>query len=332
MTFAIFICVALLLLGMSMNAYYAKERKNENATQNNYHEVYRVDNFHNGDAKFWDDNIVTSTAEGLQILKYNEGKYEVKSYPEIKANWIDAIGGEDFIVYSNFEREIGIVSFDDELNVKSNNIIMNLEHRGIDVNIIKIEGVYYLTATIIEGEVNNADVNKPNGEYSVMMYESSDLKEWKEVGKVLEEDYNLEDIDISYVNETMYLAYEQETVDKSDSSINLIVSKDRGKTWDASIVLISGDGDNELAKFMKVKGGWELYYSSDSENSGGSYDKAKAYRAHFDENFKLLSTEKLNTNIDIGVLLYDIKGDGIGTKIVFAQNYSTDCNLVVEGS
>ena len=74
-----------------------------------------------------------------------------------------------------------------------------------------------------------------------------------------------------------------------------------------------------------------MYYSSDKENPGNSYNGASAYVAFFDENFEKLVEydEKIRMRDNFGIRLYEVKKIQDEVYFMFAQNYMTDKDFVL---
>lgn len=295
--------------------------------------VVSVPNLHNGDAKFYNQLIIT-TLDGKLMFLDLDGNI-VHKYNDISANWVDSIEDEGIVIYGNFNRELGIAKFDTDGQLISNQIIMKTENLQIDPAIIKANGHYYATATEIEGCINNADSTVENGQYTIHLYQSDDLTNWTSVCDVLSKKNNLEDVKIFYQNQNFYIIYEEESVDKGNSFICMIESKDglENIQWNEPKTLLSNDCDHEPANVLPTEDGYILYYSCDKENPGSSYMGAKMYYALFDKDFKLLKQdETILSPTQKGILLYDVKVEENQCLYLFAGNYLSDCDLIVEKS
>ena len=188
-------------------------------------EKVRINNLHNGDAKFYkNDNIITTVNSKLAM--YDLFGNLIKEYDSINANWIDCLSDENIIIYGNWKNEIGIVKLDNNNEIISNNIILTSDFLNIDPTIIKNNEKYYITITQINGTVNNSDYQVQNGEYTVKLYSSNDLFNWNENSIILKGKSNYEDIDVFYENGHLNVVYEQEILDKGKSGIYIIQSLD----------------------------------------------------------------------------------------------------------
>ena len=88
---------------------------------------------------------------------------------------------------------------------------------------------------------------------------------------------------------------------------------------------------NEFSCILKEYDGWRIYYSSDKENPGESYNGASAYSAFFDADFVHLSEydEKIDMKDNMGIRLYEVKEVGDKLYLMFAHNYMTDKDFVL---
>lgn len=292
----------------------------------------KFDKLHNGDAKIFGSNIITSIDGKLTVLDMN-GKL-VKTFEDISASWIDGLAGEGIIVYGNSNNEIGIVRLDDSFNILENKTLIQSQNLLIDPAITKVDENYYITATEISGNVNNSDPTLQNGRYTIHFYRLENLDSASYIGDVISADNNLEDIDLFYKNNKFYVTYEKEELDKGNSSINVIESTDfSALQWGQPIVLLDATSDHEPAAIEQTDNGYILYYSCDMDNPGTSYSGAKAYYAQYDDNFNLISKDNLiHTQTSEGILLYDVKNTGSKKLFLYAKNYLSDCDLILEES
>lgn len=291
-----------------------------------------VPQLHNGDAKFLDNQIITGVNGKLAIYDL-DGNLR-KSYEDINVNWVYTLPEERIVVYSNFNKEIGIVKLDEKGEVQSNEVVMKNENVHIDPTIVKVDGKYYMTATEIEGTINNDDKNKENGIYTIHLYKSTNLLNWEKVSDIIQCQNNLEDVDVFYQNGSLYVTYEKEELNKGNSAIYIIKSKDiEGKDWEKPKELLKSDCDHEFAVINKMpNGGYELYYSCDKDNLGESYMGANLYYAIYDKNFNLQKQDiQIPTVTKKGIRLYDVSVINKKLCFLFAKDYLTDCDLVVEG-
>lgn len=290
---------------------------------------FTLNNLHNGDAKFFGDSIITSIGGKLNIFGL-DGTL-IKRYDNIKTNWISSLKDERIIVYGNSDKKIGIVSLDENFNVVSNKIILKSNNLLIDPTINKIEGKYYITVTEIEGTVNNSNPSNKNGEYRIHLYVSDNLTIWKYITDIEQKNNNLEDIDIVYNNNILYAVYEVEELDKGNSSIVIRSSEDEGKTWSDSKILLKADCDHEPVGLYKHNDKYVICYSCDKEDVGKSYMGASAYYSVFDENWNLIEKDHMiDTECQKGILWYDYMILDNKEYFLFAKDYFTSCDMVLE--
>lgn len=287
-----------------------------------------VPQLHNGDAKFYNNKIITNVNGKLSL--YDLDGNEFKSYDSVNAYWIDVLPEENIVIYGNFNPEIGIVQFDKNYNLLSQKIIL----KGtlmIDPTIIKKGNSFYITVTQIEGTVNNADKKTENGRYSIQLYKSNDLKNWSYINTAISCLNNLEDIDFFYTDNKFYLSYEKEQLDKGLSSICIIESMD-GSEWNTPKELLPADSDHEPATLTKTHNNeFKLYYSCDKDDVGSSYMGSKIYYALFDKNFNLVKKDiPITSQTNRGILLYDVQLTENTERFLFAKNYLSDNDMVIE--
>lgn len=310
-----------------------KEKTTEEAavsTKETQQAIFEMDRLCSGDAKLADyDTVVTSVGGRLTFIKNGE---IAKQYDDIHVNWLDIISQENLIVYSNWDKKVCILKFDEDFNIISNDTCMDIqEDLGIDPCICKVGSVYYITVTHITGTINNADINAENGKYTISLYKSESLKKWEKVSDVISADNNLEDVDLNFFDGSLYLTYEREQCDKGKSSINLLKSDDAGRTFGENIILVGENADNEPAGIFFENEKWYLFYSSDIENKGGTYEKANMYMQCYNSDFKLINQPvKLKCKYGAGTLFYDILWEKDNLYCLFAGNYLTENNLVLE--
>ncbi|MBR5338176.1 MAG: hypothetical protein IK152_09350 [Lachnospiraceae bacterium] len=287
-----------------------------------------VSKLHNGDAKFFQGRVWTGVEGNLTSFDLH-GK-DRRTY-DIKVNWIACLDEKDLLVYGNSAGEVGMVHFDGDNNVTGNDVILSSRNLLIDPAIARSGEDFFLTVIEVTGNVNNDDPGKENGDYVLHFYSSKDLKKWDHVSDVLHERHNIEDVDIMAEDKAIICVYEKETVDKGRSAICLKKSEDKGRTWCEEKILLAADADQEPACFVKEDGGFCLYYSSDISSPGRSYMGAGAYRASFDRSFKRLGPGQIiPTGTKEGILLYDMAVIGGRRYFLYARNYLTDCDLVIE--
>lgn len=295
-----------------------------------YHsDEFYLKKYANADAKFYNDHIITSVDEGIQMLDFN-GKV-VKSYEGLKASWIYTYPAEGLVVYSNHDNETHLLRLDEEMNMLSDEVILTSEFLAIDPTICKVGDTYLVTHTTIEGTINNPDPNGDNGIYTLELYASEDLKSFEHRTTIVSEKHDIEDIDMLWGNNILYCIYEKEDYDKGPSRICMRASGDEGVTWSEEQILIENGGDNEPACILKESDGYRLFYSSDKECIGESYNGASAYSALFDADFMHLSEqdEKVDMKDNYGVRLYEVKESDGSLYLMFARNYMTDKDFVL---
>ena len=320
------ITVCLVLLLVCLTASCEKEMKPR--VEQPIHVQFTIPDLHNGDAKFLGEKIITGISGNLSLIDM-DGKIE-RTYGT-NASWIDAVDAERVIVYGNFNHEIGILTLDEEWNVISDKIVMRTDHLQIDPTITRIDDLYYMTATEIDGTVNNEKRGTRNGLYTIHVYTSENLTDWTLLSDISSQRNNLEDIDLIVHGDMLLAVYEEETVDKGNSSIVLKQSSDQGRTWSEPIVLLESDSDHEPVGLYREENRWVLYYSSDLAAPGESYMGGKAYKAFYDDNF--ICTQKdilIKTETETGILWYDYTVREDTEYYLFAKDYMTTCDLVLE--
>ncbi len=272
-------------------------------------DVYaRVDSLNNGDAKFWGDYVLTSIDERVCFLDLNGTIIEKTN---VKSQWLSAVEGEGTIVYGNYDKQIGIVTFDDSFNIKENHIIIQSDKLCIDPDIVKVNNQYYIIYTEIDGAVNNANPDIDNGNYIVKLMVSDDLQNWKEIScPILGDGYNIEDAELLFYDNHFLIVYEKEILDQGNSYICVKESKDdQGREWNDEKQLLPADCDHEPAKAIIDNKEMLLYYSSDLDNIGASYAGADIYQAKYSVDFnpKYIDRRIPSKNTYEGVCLYDVK-------------------------
>ena len=291
--------------------------------------IIRIENIKSGDAKFVSENMIMGGENG-KLFFYDLSKGEKKD-TEIYSNWSAILPEENVVVFSNSECETGICKLDDKQKIIWSEIIFSKDcDLRIDPAIVKIGDTYYLTSTRINGEINRADVNKENGIYTLSLYRSKDLKKWNYVGDVVKDNHNIEDIDLMNDDGKLRVIFERETIDKGASAIVTMLSEDSGKTWKDAVTLVDDGADNEPAALMKTDSGYRLFYSSDAQRKGESYEGASAYIATYDVDFKPVKSAMMTTEPKSGILLYDVIVEEDRAKILFSEKYLTVNNLIVE--
>lgn len=292
-------------------------------------EGFYLKKYANADAKFYNESIITSVDEGIQVLDFYGNV--IQSYEGLKASWLYTCPEEGLVVYSNHDNETHLMRLDEDLELISDEVILTTELLAIDPTICKVEDTYLVTYTTIDGTINNPDPEGDNGIYTLELFASKDLKNWEHRCTVISEKQDIEDIDLLYENDTLYCIYEKEDYDKGPSKICLKTSSDQGRTWSEEKILIDNGGDNEPACLLREENGWRLYYSSDKENPGTSYNGASAYSAFFDADFEHLTEydEKISMKSNEGVRLYEVQRQDGTLYLMFAHNFMTDKDFVL---
>ena len=312
---------------LKVNEKYVQTFKSDN--DNSTKKLFELSNLHNGDAKFFGDEIITSVNGKLNIIGL-DGEL-IKKFDSVKANWLDCVSDERIIIYGNFDKEIGIVSLDEKYNLSFNNIILESDNLLIDPTINKIEDRYYITVTEIKGTVNNSNPSSKNGEYWIHLYESDNLRTWNYITDIEHRNNNLEDIDMIYNDDMFYAIYEIEELDKGNSSIVLRSSEDKGKTWSEPKILIESDCDHEPVGAYKDFDKYILCYSCDKECPGKSYMGSKAYYSVFDKNWNCIKKDiNIATESEKGILWYDYMIFNDIEYFLFSKDYFSTCDMVVE--
>jgi hypothetical protein len=214
----------------------------------------------------------------------------------------------------------------------SDEVILTSILLAIDPTICKVRDTYLVTHTTIEGTINNPDPNGDNGVYSLELYASYDLVNWEYRTTITSQKQDIEDIDMLYDEDTLYCIYEKENYDKGPSKICMRFSEDVGISWSEETVLIDNGGDKEFACILPEYDGWRIYYSSDKENPGVSYNGASAYSAFFDADFLHMPEldEKVNMKDNLSVRLYEAKQIETKLYLMYAHDYMTDKDFVLK--
>lgn len=312
--------MALLVLLFALGAFFALFSEKDE---------FFLEKYANADAKFYNDHIITSVDEGVFMLDF-DGK-AVRTYEGLKASWMYACPEEQLVVYSNHDNETHLLRLDEEMNMVSDKVILTTDLLAIDPTICKVGDTYLVTHTTIEGTINNPDPNGDNGIYSLELYASSDLENFEHRTTIVSEKHDIEDIDLLYDNNTLYCIYEKENYDKGPSKICMRSSEDAGLTWSGEKILVENGGDNEPSCILKEYDGYRLFYSSDKENPGASYNGAAAYSAFFDADFLHIAEydRKEDMKDNYGVRLYEVKETEDALYFMFAHNYMTEKDFVL---
>ena len=289
-----------------------------------------LEKYANADAKFYNDYIITSVDEGVYMLDFDGNV--VKSYEGLKASWMYAYPAEGLIVYSNHDNETHLLRLDENMDMISDEIILTSELLAIDPTICKDGDTYFVTHTTIEGTINNPNPDGDNGVYSLELYVSKDLENWEYQTTITSQKQDVEDVDMVYDGGTLYCIYEKENYDKGPSKICMKYSDDAGLNWSDEKILIENGGDNEFSCILPENDGWRIYYSSDKENPGASYNGASAYTAFFDADFNYISEKdvKVNMKDNLSVRLYEVKNVNGRFYLMYAHDYMTHKDFVLE--
>lgn len=291
--------------------------------------VLLIRELHNGDAKFYKEQIITTLNEHLTMIDKQSG--DIHTYEQIQASWIDSIEDEGIIVYGNFQNEIGIARLNENNEITENSVILHSENLLIDPTISKLDGTYYLTDIEIVGNVNNSDPEVKNGQYTIHLYRSADLKEWEFVSDVVAEPTNLEDVDVILTSDRIMVFYEKEVFDMQASGIYCRISEDGGQNWSEPIELLAQCCDQEPAAVVKTENGYKLFYSSDAMANGKSYMGAKAYYALYDQDLQLLEKDvRIPLTVKKGIVLYDVYQESGKWQYLYNKDCLTDCDLRVD--
>lgn len=293
---------------------------------------FTLPRYHNADAKFLGDQIITSVDEGIQIL--DPDGTVVKRYDGLSASWIyvpeEMPEGEKVIAYSNHANETHILRLSPEDELLDDRVVLQTELLAIDPILVRTEDGWLLTHTTIEGTINNPDPEGDNGVYTVCLYRSEDLEHWEYVTDIISRKQNLEDGDIRYVDGVLYYFFEMEEYDKGPSRLCVMASSDGGESWGEIRYLVDVRADNEMASCERTSDGWRLYLSSDMECPGESYQGAKVYYRDFSDDFKAVSDLTVSAMPDNeSVRLYEVKETDGQLCFLFARNFLTDCDLLL---
>ncbi len=290
--------------------------------------------YHNADAKFIGDHIITSVDEGIRILDL-KGNVTVQ-YDGLSASWLYVQEGEEAdrstyrVAYSNHKNETHILRLSEDYEFLGDQMVLKTDALAIDPILIKADDTWYLTHTRIDGTINNPSPDGDNGTYTVKLFRSEDLRNWEYVTDILNRKKNLEDGDLKYVGGVLHYFFEMEEYDKGPSAICVMTSSDDGKTWEAPKELLPALADNEMAVCEPVEEGWRLYVSSDYDCVGESYQGASVYYSDYTPDFEPVSTYMPSAMPDNrSVRLYEVKEIDGQRYFLFARNFLTDCDLLL---
>lgn len=289
---------------------------------------FTLSRFHNADAKFLGDKIITSVEEGICILNL-DGEI-VRKLDGLSASWIYAQDRERVVAYSNHANETHILRLSENYEKLEDNTALITDTLAIDPIIVKAGEDWLLTHTTIDGTINNPEPGGDNGLYTVKLYRSQNLEDWEFVTDIISLRKNLEDGDIRYADGVLYYFFEREEYDKGPSAICVTTSKDGGETWSEVKELLPAGADNEMAGCERTETGWRLYVSSDYACVGESYQGASVYYADYTPDFEPVRTYRRSAMPDNqAVRLYEVKEIGGQLYFLFARNFLTDCDLLL---
>jgi len=295
---------------------------------------FTLEKYHNADAKFLGDQIITSVDEGIQILNL-DGEV-VQSFPELSASWMyvdeKPYNGEKVVAYSNHANETHILRLTSDGEFISDRVALATDALAIDPILEETHEGWLLAHTLIEGTINNPDPKGDNGTYTVKLYRSTDLENWEYVTDIIRQKKNTEDGDLRYVEDTGCLYYfcEMEEHDRGPSKICVMISEDAGKSWSDPYALTDVAADNEMASCEWTGEGWRLYMSSDMASAGESYQGACAYYRDYSADFQTAGIYHMSSMPDNeSVRLYEVKEIDGQLYFLFARNYLTDCDLLL---
>ncbi len=297
---------------------------------------FTLPGYHNADAKFLGEHIITSVDEGIQILDM-EGNV-ARQYEGLNASWLyvqeEDAGPEErgaawTVACSNHANETHILRLADEGELLEDRLAVKTDTLAIDPILIRKGDVWFLTHTCIEGTINNPDPQGENGIYTVKLYRSEDLEQWDHVTDIISRKQNVEDGDLRCVDGTLYYFFELEQYDKGPSAICVMSSEDDGSTWSEPLELLPAAADNEMASCEPTEEGWRLYVSSDYACVGESYQGASVYYADYTQDFQPVCTYQPSAMPDNqSVRLYEVKETDGQLHFLFARNFLTDCDLL----
>jgi len=258
--------------------------------------------------------IVANLNNELNVRKINDSSSSFKvTNPIVSSSWLDVIEdkGSILCVTASIEdKSLRLYKIDPQsLNVSLLSTVLQYDEQLlIDPTILKVEDKYLITYTQIKGNINNGDTLKQNGHYEVVLVESNDLINWKEVSSIVSEDTNIEDGFLYFEAEenSLFFLYEEEVFDYKKSAIKIKKSTDRGVNWDEPITLLNAIADQEPAAIFKCNEKNYLFYSSDLDDHGASYYGAKGYVSSFSNSNYTPDQINVSLKLDYGVLLFDV--------------------------
>jgi hypothetical protein len=258
--------------------------------------------------------IVANLDSELSIKNINDSSSSFKvTNPIVSSSWLDVIEdkGSILCVTASFkDKSLRLYKIDMQpLNVNLLSTVHQYDEQLlIDPTILKVEDKYLITYTQIKGNINNGDTTKQNGHYEVVLVESNDLINWKEVSSIVSENTNIEDGFLYAEGEqnSLFFLYEEEVFDKKNSALKIKKSTDGGANWEEPITLLSATADQEPAAIFKCSEKNYLFYSSDLDNLGASYWGSKGYVSSFSDSNFTLDQIDISLKLDYGIILYDV--------------------------
>ncbi|MCR5293761.1 MAG: hypothetical protein K6E30_01120 [Lachnospiraceae bacterium] len=299
-----------------------------------------------GDARLLDENYILTTRD-RKLIGIDIEKGKIRRY-NIEADWLDVDQESGTVLYTNAAFQLGAVRLDENRNIIHNEILYSNQESDymIDPSVLKLGDSYYISLTFANGTLNNSSPEKKNGKYSIRFFKSEDLKSVTYLSDVVSENRNLEDVKLASDGEKLLLMFEKETVDQGYSNLQICVSEDKGLSWNSPISLFELNADYEPASLIRNGDGWDVFYSSDLENPGQSYNGALFYRAGLSDDLEI---KTLNERVILaresssrgqspeyaqkgGILGYDVQMFDGKVYYLYAENHATDDNLCVSVS
>lgn len=290
-----------------------------------------------GDAKLvalGDTPLVVATLDGYVQYRLGAAPF-AGTTPPISANWLSVApaGAKAIIaiVGSFEENRIRVYAIDtgDSRATLLSTIAGGAELK-IDPALAVTPAGYFAIYTQITGAANNADQATENGEYTVLLYRSGDLKSWTYISTIIQARNNIEDGRLFYdgANSRLYYLFEREVVDQGHSSIEVTFSDDLGVHWAPSTTLLEARADQEPGHFARDGDQFSLYYSSDIDNQGvGSYEFARVKKAMCSQNLvcpqKDLGVTDGSAALLSAALLMDVLPQETGEYYLFIEHYLT---------
>lgn len=120
---------------------------------------FTLPGYHNADAKFLGDQVLTSVDEGIRLLDLAGNV--VQQYDGLQASWlyVQEIRGEEesgyAAVYSNHANETHILKLTEEGAFLQDRTVLRSDTLAIDPILLQDGDTWYLTHTWIDGTVNN---------------------------------------------------------------------------------------------------------------------------------------------------------------------------------